>query len=298
MMTGPSNSPENSFLFDGSDIALSMMPTGDKVLLTELYTACIQSSQILGIDKEFAEQLRINLEKIPPFQINKNGALQEWFEDYEEAHPNHRHTTHLLSVYPFSQITLDETPDLAKAAEQTIKNRLSAEGWEDTEWSRANMICLYARLKDAEEAYKSINMLQRDFARENLLTISPPGIAMAEEDIFVFDGNEAAIAGMAEMLLQNHQGYIEFLPALPTEWKTGYFRGLCIKGGAEIDLKWKDKVVQYAKVHATADNTFSIKLPAKASAKITKNGQLTDTEITDGVITIDLKKNEYLEINY
>jgi len=299
IVTGPSNSPENSFLFDGADLALSMMPTGDMILLTELYTACIESSKILGIDKEFSEQLQKNLEKLPPYKIGKNGGIQEWFEDYEEAHPNHRHTTHLLGFYPFSQITLDKTPELAKAAGQTIKNRLSAEGWEDTEWSRANMVCFYARLKEPEEAYKSIIQLQQDFARENLLTISPPGIAMAEEDIFIFDGNEAGIAGMAEMLLQNHQGYIEFLPALPQAWNTGYFKGLCIKGGAEVDLYWKNGLVQDAQIRATADNTFSLKIPDNTnSLKISKNGDTINPENSNGIITFEMKKGDKLAITY
>jgi len=298
MMTGPSNSPENSFMFEGADLALSMMPTGDKVLLSELYNACIQSSEILGVDKEFAEQLKNNLKKFPAYQISKNGALQEWFEDYEEAHPNHRHTTHLLSLYPFSQITLEKTPDLAKAAEQTIKNRLSAEGWEDTEWSRANMICLYARLKQPQEAYTSVKMLQQNLMRENLLTISPPGIAMAEEDIFVFDGNQAGIAGMTEMLLQNHQGYIEFLPALPDEWKMGYFKGLCVKGGAEVDLRWKDGAVQNALIKATADNTFSLRIPSGSGpVKILKNGESMLSNNSE-ILTVDLRKGDSLELMY
>ena len=87
-------------------------------------------------------------QQTPSFRISTNGGVQEWFEDYEEAHPNHRHTTHLLSLYPYSQITLNKTPELAKAARKTIERRLAAKDWEDTEWSRANMICFYARLKD------------------------------------------------------------------------------------------------------------------------------------------------------
>ena len=115
---------------------------------------CVRASEILDTDREFADSLRTAIAQLPPIQLRANGAIREWFEDFEEAHPNHRHTSHLLALYPFSQITLEKTPELAEAARKTIENRLSAENWEDTEWSRANMICMYARLKDAQEAYK------------------------------------------------------------------------------------------------------------------------------------------------
>ena len=141
LMTGPSISPENWFKLDGQEMVASMMPTCDLQLVREIFTSCIQASDILGVDKTFAENLEAALTKLPPIQLRANGAIREWFEDYEEAHPNHRHTSHLLALYPFSQITLDKTPELAVAARKTIEARLNADNWEDTEWSRANMIC-------------------------------------------------------------------------------------------------------------------------------------------------------------
>ena len=107
----------------------------DLQLVREIFTSCIQASDILGVDKTFAENLEAALTKLPPIQLRANGAIREWFEDYEEAHPNHRHTSHLLALYPFSQITLDKTPELAVAARKTIEARLNADNWEDTEWS-------------------------------------------------------------------------------------------------------------------------------------------------------------------
>ncbi|MFV0468845.1 MAG: glycosyl hydrolase family 95 catalytic domain-containing protein, partial [Dysgonomonas sp.] len=265
LMTGPSTSPENSFRYKGDELSLSMMPTSDRLLVYEAFNSVIQSSEILGIDKAFADTLHTALTKLPPYKIGKNGGIQEWFEDYDEAQPNHRHTTHILGLYPFSQITLEKTPELANAAKKTLELRLAAEGWEDVEWSRANMICNYARLKDAENAYESVVLLQRNFTRENLLTISPEGIAGAPYDVFIFDGNEAGGAGIAEMLIQSHEGYVDFLPALPKQWNTGYFKGLCVPGGAEVDLSWKNGAVQQAKLKATTNNTFKIKVPATGS---------------------------------
>lgn len=262
LMTGPSISPENWFrTAGGEEMVASMMPACDRELAYEILSNCVRASEILDTDREFADSLRTAIAQLPPIQLRANGAIREWFEDFEEAHPNHRHTSHLLALYPFSQITLEKTPELAEAARKTIENRLSAENWEDTEWSRANMICMYARLKDAQEAYKSVQLLQGKLSRENLMTVSPGGIAGAEGDIYSFDGNPAGTAGMAEMLIQNHESYVEFLPCLPVEWKDGSFKGLCLKGGVEATAEWTNAVINKASLKATADQVLKVKIP-------------------------------------
>ncbi|WP_281514444.1 glycoside hydrolase family 95 protein [Phocaeicola sartorii] len=298
LMTGPSISPENWFrTAGGEEMVASMMPACDRELAYEILSNCVQASEILNTDREFADSLRTAIAQLPPIQLRANGAIREWFEDFEEAHPNHRHTSHLLALYPFSQITLEKTPELAEAARKTIENRLSAENWEDTEWSRANMICMYARLKDAQEAYKSVQLLQGKLSRENLMTVSPGGIAGAEGDIYSFDGNPAGTAGMAEMLVQNHEGYVEFLPCLPDEWKEGSFKGLCIRGGAEVAADWTNAVINSASLKATANQTFKVKLPQGKSYKVMLNGkEAVANPDAKGLITVDMKKNDLLEI--
>jgi alpha-L-fucosidase 2 len=298
LMTGPSISPENWFrTAGGEEMVASMMPACDRELAYEILSNCVQASEILNTDREFADSLRTAIAQLPPIQLRANGAIREWFEDFEEAHPNHRHTSHLLALYPFSQITLEKTPELAEAARKTIENRLSAENWEDTEWSRANMICMYARLKDAQEAYKSVQLLQGKLSRENLMTVSPGGIAGAEGDIYSFDGNPAGTAGMAEMLVQTHEGYVEFLPCLPDEWKEGSFKGLCIRGGAEVAAEWTNAVINSASLKATANQTFKVKLPQGKSYKVMLNGkEAVANPDAKGLITVDMKKNDLLEI--
>lgn len=298
LMTGPSISPENWFrTAGGEEMVASMMPACDRELAYEILSNCVQASEILNTDREFADSLRTAIAQLPPIQLRANGAIREWFEDFEEAHPNHRHTSHLLALYPFSQITLEKTPELAEAARKTIENRLSAENWEDTEWSRANMICMYARLKDAQEAYKSVQLLQGKLSRENLMTVSPGGIAGAEGDIYSFDGNPAGTAGMAEMLVQNHEGYVEFLPCSPDEWKEGSFKGLCIRGGAEVAAEWTNAVINSASLKATANQTFKVKLPQGKSYKVMLNGkEAVANPDAKGLITVDMKKNDLLEI--
>lgn len=298
LMTGPSISPENWFrTAGGEEMVASMMPACDRELAYEILSNCVQASEILNTDREFADSLRTAIAQLPPIQLRANGAIREWFEDFEEAHPNHRHTSHLLALYPFSQITLEKTPELAEAARKTIENRLSAENWEDTEWSRANMICMYARLKDAQEAYKSVQLLQGKLSRENLMIVSPGGIAGAEGDIYSFDGNPAGTAGMAEMLVQNHEGYVEFLPCLPVEWKDGSFKGLCLKGGAEATAEWTNAVINKASLKATVDQVLKVKVPQGKKYRVLLNSkEAIANPDAKGLITVEMKRGDLLEL--
>lgn len=298
LMTGPSISPENWFrTAGGEEMVASMMPACDRELAYEILSNCVQASEILNTDREFADSLRTAIAQLPPIQLRANGAIREWFEDFEEAHPNHRHTSHLLALYPFSQITLEKTPELAEAARKTIENRLSAENWEDTEWSRANMICMYARLKDAQEAYKSVQLLQGKLSRENLMTVSPGGIAGAEGDIYSFDGNPAGTAGMAEMLVQNHEGYVEFLPCLPVEGKDGSFKGLCLKGGAEATAEWTNAVINKASLKATVDQVLKVKVPQGKKYRVLLNSkEAIANPDAKGLITVEMKRGDLLEL--
>lgn len=297
LMTGPSVSPENSFRKDNNQYGLSMMPTCDRELVFELFSSLVKASQVLGIDSAFRDSLQQAIAKLPPLKIGRDGQLQEWFYDFEEAVPNHRHTSHLLGLYPFNQISPLTTPDLAKASAVTINNRLSAEGWEDVEFSRANMISLYARLLDAEKAYQSVKMLITDFSRENLFTMSPKGIAGAEWDIFVVDGNTAGAAGIAEMLIQSQNGYIEFLPCLPSQWKKGNYKGLCVRGGAEAEVKWNNAIIKYGALKATTTNRFNVKLPA-GNYQLSMNGKkIVPVKIDGSIVSVEMKKGDLFEMN-
>jgi alpha-L-fucosidase 2 len=299
LMTGPSTSPENAYSLNGKVMSLSMMPTCDRVFVHELFTACIASSKILGIDQDFSKKLENAIQKLPPLKIGRNGTIQEWFEDYDIPYPNHRHTTHLTALYPYSQISLAKTPELAVAAKKTIDDKLTSEGWEDVEWSRANMINFYARLKEPEKAYNSIYLLLKNLTRENLFTISVAGIAGAQLDIFVLDGNAAGSAGIAEMLVQSHEGYIEFIPALPMEWKTGYYKGLRVRGGAATDARWEKGALVEASLKAGMKNSFNLRLPELAKAKFLLNGKpYRVASITGEIVQIDLEMNDILDIKY
>lgn len=260
LVTGPSISPENGYVSPkGNHLSLDMMPTIDRVIVNDIYTACIESSRILGIDSKFRRQLEKDIKRLPPLTIGSDGQVQEWLGDVVRSDPSHRHSSHLLSLFPSSQISPDRTPELAKAARIGLGIQTSDPNWEDTEWSTANMMCFYARLKDGTTAHDWLQNLFRTFTRDNLMTVSPAGVAMAETDIFSFDATEASVAAMCEMLLQSYDGCLEFLPALPRQWNTGKVRGICAEGALSVDMEWKDGTLTEATVHAGKDCKFRIK---------------------------------------
>jgi len=248
LVTGPATSPENAFVSPNGQGACSeyMGPTCDVVLVRDLFTSCIEASRTLGVDGDFRAKLESALKQLPPLRIGKHGQLMEWLEDFDEAVPNHRHTSHLIALYPSDQIMPRSTPELTQAARVTLQRRLSQPNWEDVEWSRGNLISFFARLGDGDEAYKHVLGLLREDTDADLMTFSRGGIAGAPENIFCVDGNSAGSAGVAEMLLQSHGGEIELLPALPKslgQWigkgaqSTGQRdRGIRMEGGQSHSL--------------------------------------------------------------
>ena len=273
LLSGPSISPENGFRgADGRGYSLSMMPTIDRAVIYDIYNACIQSAKILGIDDDFSRRLQRDIKKLPPLRLLDNGELAEWYLDVVRDDPSHRHASHLLALYPFGQISPFKTPGLAEGCRLFLENQTSHANWEDTEWTRGNNINFYARLLDGEKAYESLKGLYTGFMRENLMTVSPAGIAGADSDIFSFDATEAAVAGVCEMLLQSYDGMLNFLPALPKAWKSGSIKGVCARGGIEADFAWKNRKVVSATLRSRVDQTVNVRVNGKEKTVELKAG--------------------------
>ncbi|WP_195428959.1 glycoside hydrolase family 95 protein [Clostridium sp. D46t1_190503_E9] len=248
--TCPSTSPENNFLDnEGRACCLSKSSTMDISITRDLFNNVIRASNELDIDLDFREKIQKALDKLPKYKINKFGGIQEWFKDFDEKEPGHRHISHLFGLYPGKEITEYKNKDLIEACKNTLSRRLS-QGGGHTGWSCAWIINFYARLKEPELANKYLNILLSKLTYSNLFCVHPP---------FQIDGNFGGTAGIAEMLIQSHQGYIEILPAIPKSWKSGEVKGLRARGGYTVDISWKDNKLILLKVKAIVDGTCNIK---------------------------------------
>jgi len=270
LQSGPSQSPENKYrLPDGTTASLCMSPAMDSEIIRAIFDRVARCSKILGVDDDLRARVIAASKRLPPFKIGKTGALQEWNEDYDETEPGHRHISHLFALYPDHQITLRETPVLAKAARASLERRL-AHGGGSTGWSRAWIVNCWARLEDGEAAYQSVLALLRNSTRPNLFDIC----GMKANSPYQIDGNLGGTAGLIEMLLQSYGNVIRFLPALPSAWPAGSFRGLRARGGYEVDCIWSQGKAASAILRAGVDNRVSLAAPANQKIlRITRNGQ-------------------------
>ncbi|MFB6138074.1 MAG: glycoside hydrolase N-terminal domain-containing protein [Halobacteriaceae archaeon] len=252
LVTAPSVSPENIFVGpDGFEGWLCVAPTVDVALLRELFGNVVAASEVLDRDPAFRERCATALEALPDYRVGSDGRLQEWRAEYEEHSPGHRHLSHCYGAHPGDQITPRRTPELADAVEASIEHRLE-HGSGSTGWSQAWLVNQYARLGDGEAAHRHVRTLLGEYTADSLLDLHPP---------FQIDGNFGGAAGVAECLLQSHEGEVALLPALPDAWSEGRFAGLRARGGFEVDLAWADGSPTEATVTSTAGERCRVRVP-------------------------------------
>lgn len=272
-------SPENWFVTeDGKSTAMSMGPTMDMAIIRETFTRTIAASKMFGMDETLRAELEDKLSRLLPYQIGEKGQLQEWMYDFKEADSLHRHLSHLYGFYPGDQITPAATPELFAAVGKTLERRGDAA----TGWSMGWKINCWARMLDGNHAYKIIENLfnpigygsSREGANQagglykSMLDACPP---------FQIDGNFGYVAGVVEMLLQSHAGYIQLLPALPDVWAQGSVSGLKARGNFDVSMDWSNGILNDASIRSQAGNACRLRAAIPFVVKL-KNKEIATSE--------------------
>lgn len=249
----PSTSPEHGPIDEGTTFV--------HAVIREILLDAIEASKVLGVDSKERKQWQEVLAHLAPYKVGRYGQLMEWSKDIDDPKDEHRHVNHLFGLHPGHTLSPITTPDLAKAARVVLEHR----GDGATGWSMGWKLNQWARLQDGNHAYKLFGNLLKNGTLDNLWDTHPP---------FQIDGNFGGTAGITEMLLQSHMGFIQLLPALPDAWKDGSIRGVCAKGNFEVDMSWKNGQLTEATVFSKAGEPCTVRYGDKTLSFKTSKGKV------------------------
>jgi alpha-L-fucosidase 2 len=283
LITAPSTSPENEYVTDKGYHGMTCYGgTADLAIIRELFINTSLAEKTLFGTSQGSDKIQEKLQRLHPYTIGHMGDLNEWYYDWDDFDFQHRHQSHLIGLYPGSHLTLNGTPELAQACRRSLEIK----GDKTTGWSTGWRINLWARLHDSQQAYhiyqKLLTYVSPDAYRgpdrrrsggtyPNLFDAHPP---------FQIDGNFGGTAGVCEMLMQSVLtgtdvpiASIELLPALPEAWNSGSVKGLCARGGYEVDFEWKDGKVVSATIHSKCGGKVNVFYNGKQKRLNLKKGK-------------------------
>ena len=229
----------------------------------------IDASKVLGVDAKERKQWQHVLDNLVPYQVGRYGQLMEWSVDIDDPKDEHRHVNHLFGLHPGHTVSPVTTPELAQAAKVVLEHR----GDGATGWSMGWKLNQWARLQDGNHAYKLFGNLLKNGTMNNLWDTHPP---------FQIDGNFGGTAGITEMLLQSHMGFIQLLPALPDAWKNGAVEGLCAKGNFEVDITWENGSLKEATILSKAGAPCHVRYGDKTLTFNTSKGKTYKIAMENG----------------
>jgi len=290
LVTAPSTSPENRFGYgEGQVASVCAGSSVDRQIVWDLFGNTIEASEVLGIDEAYRKRLTDARNRIRPPEGGRHNQLKQWTEDFDEPWPFHRHLSHLFALYPGRQITPRQTQDPAARCRETLNRRLQAGGGL-AGFSRAWIAGCFARLEDHDQSHRNLVALLAESTLPNLLCNGPP---------MQIDGNLGATAAIAETLLHSHAGEIYPLPALSRQtFPDGRFRGLCARGGLEVDARWSQGIVKSLILRAHVDGTHRIRPPSGHTiSEVFNNAEpLEVLRDNEGVITLEVHAGETYDL--
>ncbi|HEX3994517.1 MAG TPA: glycoside hydrolase family 95 protein [Acetobacteraceae bacterium] len=298
LVTAPSVSPETHFIVEGRRCGVSVASTMDMAIIWDLFTNCIEAAKILNIDESFRSRLMAARGRLLPYQVGKAGQLQEWSEDFVTSDPGIGHVSQLFPVYPGRQITPRSPGGFAQAASVSLEDRIR-HGSGVAAWPCGWYACLWARLGEAERAHQQVLNMFRNSTTLNLWNGSVND-DLFHDELFQIDGNFGVAAGIAEMLLQSHEGYIQFLPALPPAWPEGSFKGFRARNAVDVSLMWRNSQAVSAVMRAHTDGERCLRAPeGQRVAAIRCRGKRVGMRTLEcAIVSVDFKKDSHYEVTF